>query len=276
MPELPEVETVRRILSSAGINQKKIEKIEIFNSRLVKDISENQFTQLLSGEVIHEIRRKGKYLFFILSKSVLISHLGMTGKYFINEKLMNEEQRKNRALILYLEKSEKLIYSDSRGFGSFRLQKLEEYKKLDPYKNIGTDLLDDEVNIEKIFNIYKKRKVFIKVALLEQNNVSGNGNIYASESLYKAGIHPLKRTNELTYSEIEKIFNCSRSIIKEATELGGTSVFDFINPQAQKGSYQFKLKVYDRDNLPCYSCYSLIIKKEINKRSSFFCPKCQA
>ena len=307
MPELPEVETVRQILRSEVIG-KDIHKVEIYQpedktkkrASLIKGIDEEEFINLLKGKIIREIDRKGKWLFFILANQekikshVLISHLGMTGKYFIEEKLLTPEQKKlfnkhnseeARVLTFYLGDKQnltKLIYCDARRFGSFRLQKFEDYKNLEPYKNIGTDLLDEVVDIDLLFRHYQKRKVSIKPALLDQDIISGIGNIYASEILFDTKIYPLKKTNQLTEQEVKNIVFSAQSTLKEALKLGGTSEFDFVNPLSKEGSYQNKLKVYNRKGKPCYNkCGSLIQNLAENKqkkqkeRSTFFCPNCQ-
>jgi len=199
----------------------------------------------------------------------------MTGKYFMEEKLLDSGQKKLVSLIFHLTNGQKLIYCDARGFGSFRLQILNDYQKLEPYKEIGIDLLNEQVNTDYLFAHYQKRKIPIKTALLEQDVISGIGNIYASEILFAARIHPLKKTCELTYQEVKKILILAQSILKEALELGGTSAFDFINPLAKKGNYQTKLNVYGRTKKPCYVCHNLIESREINGRNTFFCPQCQ-
>jgi formamidopyrimidine-DNA glycosylase len=244
----------------------------------------------------------------IKNTHVLISRLGMTGKYFIEEKLLEEnlptkEQKdlfakhnteESKVLTFYLgngKKTIKLTYCDSRRFGSFRLQNFEDYKNLEPYKNIGTDLLEETINTKLLFEHYQKRKVPIKTALLEQKMISGIGNIYASEILFDTKIHPLKRTNQLTESEVENIVRSAQIILKEALDEKGTSEFDFVNPLSKEGSYQERLKVYNRAGRKCpNNCGSLIEKikkeeKEIDKgkisekkpkeRSTFFCPGCQ-
>jgi len=200
----------------------------------------------------------------------------MTGKYFVEESLLTPEQKESISLIFHLGNGKKLIYCDARRFGNFRLQTLTDYQKLKPYKDIGIDLLNELVDAGYLFSHYQKRKVPIKIALLEQDIISGIGNIYASEILFFTKIHPLKKTHELTYSEVEKIISLAQSILKEALKLGGTSAFDFINPLAQKGVYQTKLKVYARAKKPCYVCSNLIEDKEVNGRNTFFCVQCQA
>ena len=307
MPELPEVETVRQILRSEIIG-KTIQEIEIYRpedetkkrASLIKEMGEGEFINLLKGKTIQEIDRKGKWLFFILTNQekiktqVLISHLGMTGKYFIEEKLLTPEQKKlfgkhnsedSRVLTFYLnheQKSIKLTYCDARRFGSFRLQNFAEYKNSAPYQSIGTDLLAETVNTRLLFEHYQKRKIPIKTALLEQNIISGIGNIYASEILFDIKIHPLKKTNELTEQEVKNIVSSAQSTLRKALNLGGTSEFDFVNPLSKEGSYQNKLKVYNRKGKPCHNnCGSLIENLAENKqkkqkeRSTFFCPQCQ-
>src|SRR5207248_2322563 len=189
---------------------------------------------------------------------VLISHLGMTGKYFIEEKLLTVEQKKlfekhnsenSRVLNFYLgdvRNPIKLIYCDARRFGSFRLQPIANYQQLSPYQNIGLDLLNEPVSSKYLFNCYQKRKVSIKTALLEQKIIGGIGNIYASEILFDVKIHPLKKTNQLTELEVKNIVSSAQSTLKEALKLGGTSEFDFVNPLSKEGSYQNRLKVYNR------------------------------
>jgi len=275
MPELPEVETVRQILIKSGIVNQTIQKVEVYNSKLIKELTEKKFVDLLLGQTIHKLGRKGKWLFFILDTHVLISHLGMTGKYFVKESLLTPEQKESIGLIFHLGSGQKLIYCDARRFGNFRLQSLTDYQRLKPYKDIGIDLLNESVDAKLLFSLYQKRKIPIKIALLEQDVISGIGNIYASEILFATKIHPLKKTNQLTYSEVEKIVSAAQSILKEALKIGGTSAFDFINPLAQKGDYQTKLKVYARAKKTCFVCGSLIKDKEINGRNTFFCSQCQ-
>src|SRR4051812_13854216 len=203
MPELPEVETVRQILIASGIVGETIQNVEIYKDEtknrtsLIKEIDEEEFINLLKNKTIHEIDRKGKWLFFILINQekvkthVLISHLGMTGKYFLEEKLMDTEQKEALGLTLHLSNQKKLFYCDPRRFGSFRLQSVVDYQQLSPYKNIGLDLLNETVNSQYLFDCFQKRKVAIKTALLEQDIISGIGNIYASEVLFRTQIHPL-------------------------------------------------------------------------------------
>jgi len=138
------------------------------------------------------------------------------------------------------------------------------------------------VDTRLLFECYQKCKVSIKPVLLEQKIISGIGNIYASEILFDIKIHPLKKTNQLTEQEVKNIVSSAQSILREALKLGGTSEFDFVNPLSKEGSYQNKLKVYNRKGKKCYNCGSSIEKlltenklKKTKERSTFFCPNCQ-
>ncbi|KLL04281.1 MAG: 5-hydroxymethyluracil DNA glycosylase, partial [Mycoplasmataceae bacterium CE_OT135] len=132
MPELPEVENVRRTLIKAKTVKQTIQKVEIYNNKLIKGIGEKEFIDLLLGQTIHNIERKGKYLFFILDTHVLVNHLRMTGKYFLEEKLLSSNHKRTVYLTFHLSNQQKLIYSDLRGFGIFHLQPLATYQELEP------------------------------------------------------------------------------------------------------------------------------------------------
>ncbi|CAG8626514.1 10006_t:CDS:2 [Racocetra fulgida] len=228
MPELPEVETVRQILR-AEIIGKKFRKVEIYKP---KDET-NKRVSLIKN---------------------------------IKEKLLTPEQKKlfEKHNNESAKETMRLTYRDARRFGGFRLQIFEDYKKTEPYKNIGIDLLDEKVDAELLFKHYQKRKIPIKNALLEQKIISGIGNIYASEILFDTKIHPLKKTNQLTELEVKDIICSAQTILKEALKSGGTSEFDFVNPLSREGSFQNKLKVYNRKGKPCHNnCGSLIEKLEV-------------
>src|SRR3954452_19427987 len=200
----------------------------------------------------------------------------MSGKFFFDE-VPAELLAESRAvgIIFHLTNGKKLIFCDTRGFGAFHLQVLDNYKNLSPYKDIGPDLVNDEIDIDKLFSRCQKIKIPIKMLLLDQKFVAGIGNIYASEVLFAAKIHPLTITKELTKEQIKKIIELSQSILKRAIELSGTSIVDFITPSGERGSYQNELKVYFRDKKPCYTCQTAITKVSTNGRGTYFCTNCQ-
>jgi formamidopyrimidine-DNA glycosylase len=276
MPELPEVETVLRAIQKSGIVGSPISRVEINKNRHIKEITPEEFTNKLLGETIHSIERKGKQLVFILDEWALLSHLRMNGKYFF-DKVPPELLIEGRAIgvMFHFVNGRKLIFCDTRGFGAFYLQSLDNYKSLSPYKDIGPDLVDDEIDIDKLFAYCQKIRLPIKMLLLDQKFVAGIGNIYASEILFAAKIHPLTITKNLAKEQIKKIIKFSQSILKKAIELKGTSIVDFLTPSGEKGSYQNELKVYFRDKKPCYNCQTAITRVSTNGRGTFFCTSCQ-
>jgi formamidopyrimidine-DNA glycosylase len=273
LPELPEVEIIVRNLHE--IKNRKISRVEIVKESLLKGISKDDFSSQVSGQKITDISRKGKYIFIFLGDLVLISHLRMSGKYFLREISTNLDQINHLAVMFYFDDGSKLLFCDARNFATFHLQKSKDYKSLYPYKNIGSDLVNDSVDLDYLVSSFKIKKNAIKACLLEQSIISGIGNIYASEILFLVKIHPLTLTNSLSRVEIEQILNTSVMILKRSIDFGGTSVFDFVDPNAQKGLFQNELRVYGRDSKLCYICSEKIIKIYINKRSTFFCPRCQ-
>jgi len=276
MPELPEVETVLRAIQKSEIIGSPISRIEINKSYHIKEITQQEFINKLLGETIHKIERKGKQLIFILDKWALLSHLRMSGKYFFDE-IPSRFLAENRAIgvIFHFINGRKLIFCDTRGFGVFYLQSLDNYKNLSPYKDIGPDLINDEIDVDKLFIHCQKIRIPIKMLLLDQKFVAGIGNIYTSEILFVAKIHPLIIVKDLDKEQIKKIIEISQSILKRAVELKGTSIVDFLTPDGEKGTYQNELKVYFRDKKPCYDCQTTITKVSVNGRGTFYCTNCQ-
>lgn len=274
MPELPEVETVVRSLYE--IKNKKIKNVDIIKEYLLKGgISKGDFAAQLEGQTVREIKRKGKYIFTILDDLVLLTHLRMSGKYFLREISSNTDQINHLVAIFYFEDGSKLLFCDSRNFATFHLQKLEDYQSIYPYKNIGLDLVNDYINPEYLITAFKTKRIPIKTCLLEQSIISGIGNIYASEILFLVRIHPLTPTNSLTRKQVGEILETSIVMLKRSIELGGTSIVDFVNPDAKRGLFQNELKVYGKNGRPCYNCSTAIVKFYNDSRSTFYCPNCQ-
>src|SRR5436305_988694 len=184
----------------------------------------------------------------------------MTGKFFFVE---NKKQEAN--IIFHFLNGKKLFFCDPRGFGVFYLQKIDSFHNLTPFKRIGPDIIQEKIDPSYLYFFFKKLKITVKEALLEQKIMSGIGNIYASEILFACKINPLRLTNEINYKEIEKIIFFSRNILEESIKLGGTSIIDFISPEEKKGLFKNKLNVYMRKNKECYLCRSLIKEIKLNR-----------
>ena len=274
MPELPEVETVIRSLFL--IKGKKIKSVEVFKEKLIKgNICKESFAYFLSGKTVNDIKRKGKYIFFLLEDLVLINHLRMTGKYIFEDYFNPIYHQNSLCLIFNFEDNTKIFFCDSRNFATFHLQNISIYQSLYPYNKIGLDLVNDEINIDHVFNSFKNKKIPIKASILEQSVISGIGNIYASEILFAIKIHPLSITNLLSFNQIESLINKSIEILIQSIELKGTSISDYVSPENKKGSFQNQLKVYGRTGKSCFNCLAKIVKINVDNRSTFFCPVCQ-
>jgi len=286
MPELPEIEIVKRSLYKM-INKAKINNIKINNKNLRYKIH-NTFSKDLTGKQILRISRRSKYLIIYFKKKILLIHLGMSGKLlllrnrdhvvFKTSFYYNLDIHKNHNHIyFYLNNGLVLIYNDIRRFGFFKLYNLKEKDKIPFLMKLGPEPLTKEFNLKYFLNFYKNRKVDIKNLLMDQTFVSGLGNIYVNEILFMSGIKPLRKSNTLNKHEIKKIIFYTKKILKFAISKGGSSIRDFKNTIGKTGKFQEFFHVYGLENKNCsrISCKGKVKKILISNRSSFFCYKCQ-
>ena len=285
MPELPEVEVVKQSLNKK-IKFKKIKKILVRNRNLRFKVPK-KFELFLTNKLISKISRKSKYLVFHLNnKTFLIFHLGMSGsmhlsakKNFINTNLsfygsLNLPMKHNH--IIFIFSNYKLIYNDPRRFGFVKTFK--DKKELEFFFNkYGPDPFNKKFNVDYISSLLKNKKKNIKSFLLDQNFVSGIGNIYASEILYYCKINPFKKAEKLSIKNIKKLIYFAKFVLRKAIKKGGSSIRNFKNIKGNIGYYQSEFKVYNRQDLNCLDkfCSGKIIKKNISNRSTFFCNNCQ-
>ncbi len=287
MPELPEVEVVKKSLESQ-INNLIIKKVVINDGKLRYKINKNHIKKV-QGLKILSIKRRSKYLLIYLKKRfVLVVHLGMTGKFFIIKKnkekqktsfyydIENYSKKHDRVIFIFNDKS-KLIYNDVRKFGFIKFLSIKELSDNLHFKNLGPEPLSNLYNIGyfKKYLIKKNRK--IKDLLMDQKFVSGLGNIYVNEILFFSKISPIKNISKLSDKEIKKIINHTKKVLKKAIILGGSSIKNFTNSSGKKGNFQQHFRVYGRKSLLCSNadCKYRIKKIVISNRASFFCPKCQ-
>ena len=286
MPELPEVEIVRQSLNKK-ILEKKVKKVLVRNRNLRFKIPSN-FEIFLKEKKIIKVKRFAKYLIFNLSdNSNILLHLGMTGTihliknenkdFLTNTSFYSSPQlpdKHNHVEISF--KNLKLIYNDPRRFGFFQIIENKDLLKK-RFLNLGPEPFDPRFN-EKYINFFCKNKIKkIKDLLLDQNFVSGIGNIYVSEILFCCKINPLTKVNLLKKNELRKIIINTRKILLNAIKRGGSSIRDFKNIEGDKGNFQDNFKVYQMDGSKCKrkKCKGKIIKKFISNRSTFFCNFCQ-
>lgn len=273
MPELPEVETVRRGLESLVVN-KIIIKIEVFYDKILQNITSEEFNKTISLKKIVEIKRRGKYLIFVLSDDYyLVSHLRMEGKYYLRGL---EKKEKHEHIIFYLDSGETLRYNDTRKFGVmylFKCNSFDELLKIKPFSNLGFEPGEKELTSLYLKSKLKEKKTPIKTLLLDQSIILGLGNIYADEVLYLSKINPLKEGYKINEDEIIDIIKNSKIVIDKAIMLGGTTIKSFKSSHEISGLFQNELLVHTKKICP--KCSGEIKKIYISSRGTYYCPNCQ-
>lgn len=275
MPELPEVQTVVNHLNKEIIGQKII-NLEILQEKMIKNISISDFKAILIGSIIQNVDRIGKYLIFHLNNAyVMVCHLRMEGKYLLKDFESFELLDKNHIHIIFTLEKLNLCYHDTRKFGTFTLYKSSDFLNSKELTKIAIDPLNYEFDYKYLFSKINKSKKLIKTLLLEQEVVSGIGNIYVCEILFSAKVSPFKLGNLVSEQECKLIVSESKRILKLAIENNGTTVSSFSFDNNHSGKFQNFLNVYGKQKLSCNNCFTPIVKEYINKRGTYFCPSCQ-
>ncbi|MEC1262820.1 DNA-formamidopyrimidine glycosylase [Bacillus swezeyi] len=273
MPELPEVETVRRTLAGL-VKGKTIDAVDIRWTKIIKRPAEPEaFARLLAGQTIQSIDRRGKFLLFHLDHCVMVSHLRMEGKYGLHQN--GEPLDKHVHVIFRFTDGTELRYRDVRKFGTMHLFNPGEEQTELPLRQLGPEPFSDEFTIGYLRERLQKTNRSIKTALLDQRTVVGLGNIYVDEALFRAGIHPEAVSNKLTKKQTALLHEEIVKTLKEAVEAGGSTVRSYINSQGEIGMFQLKLFVYGRKDEPCKTCGMAIEKTVVGGRGTHFCVKCQ-
>ena len=271
MPELPEVETVRRGLEKLILG-KKISNIEIHYPKMIKTDLE-QFQKEMPGQVIQTMGRRGKYLLFYLSNKVLISHLRMEGKYFYYPDQVPE--RKHAHVFIHFEDGGTLVYEDVRKFGTMELLAPELLDSDFISKKLGPEPSEQDFDLESLKLALKKSKKPIKPHLLDQTLVAGLGNIYVDEVLWRAKVHPSRTSNSLTTQEARKVHDETINVLGQAVEKGGSTIRTYTNAFGEDGTMQELHQVYDKAGQACSRCGTSIEKIQLGGRGTHFCPNCQ-
>lgn len=271
MPELPEVETIRRQLTK-NLAGTTIQRVVVRNPHLRYPVPVNFLTDNVPARV-RSIQRHGKHLFIEWDKNTcLVVHMGMTGGFILLPEWTPPEKHDHIDFIL--DKGHVLRYHDPRRFGSIRLHRgtIKEFVQLN---RIGPDPLNDPVNGDLLFNRSRKRKVPIKTFIMNQRVIAGIGNIYACETLFVAGIHPAKPAGSLSAEAYNALWKALIRVLNISIQAGGTTIRDFHHSDGKIGYYQQKLRVYGRAGLPCFQCHQPIHKITLQQRTSYYCPVCQ-
>ncbi|GHH97265.1 DNA-formamidopyrimidine glycosylase [Neobacillus kokaensis] len=273
MPELPEVETVRKTLKSLVLN-KTIDNISVFWPNIIKNPAEvEQFIDALKGETIVDVGRRGKFLIIYTDKYALVSHLRMEGKYGLYPK--SEPFDKHTHVIFRFTDDSELRYRDVRKFGTMHLyMKGEEFEKR-PLLDLGPEPFAEDFTAAYLQAKLKTTNRKIKPALLDQKLLVGLGNIYVDEALFRAGIHPERIASSLKKKEIDLLHREIVATLSEAVEKGGSTIRTYVNSQGEIGMFQLELFVYGRKGEECKKCGRPLVKTTVGGRGTHFCPKCQ-
>jgi formamidopyrimidine-DNA glycosylase len=273
MPELPEVETVRRTLMELVVN-KKIENVSIYWPKIIKHPEEiAQFQDALAGQTVNDVGRRGKFLILYTDDFALVSHLRMEGKYGVFKK--DEPVDKHTHVIFHFTDGTELRYKDVRKFGTMHLySRGQEFNTL-PLSQLGPEPFSEEFTIEAFAEKLSKTKRNIKAVLLDQKVVVGLGNIYVDEALFRSGIHPERAADDLSKEEIEILHKEISDTLSEAVQKGGSTIRSYVNSQGQIGMFQLELFVYGRKGEDCKVCGSSLERIVSGGRGTVFCPKCQ-
>ncbi|AKM83730.1 MAG: Formamidopyrimidine-DNA glycosylase [Candidatus Campbellbacteria bacterium GW2011_GWD1_35_49] len=285
MPELPEVQTIVNDLNRKIVG----EKIADFESIWKKNVRPSfiKFKKEIVGAKVIGVRRIGKQIIIDLdnSNSVLI-HLKMSGHLLFKQKKTGSdpvqkkyfEERVNQYIRhkFVFESGDILDFSDLRKFGWLGVVKTEDVENTKEIQKLGIDALGSSFTLKKFKEILnKKQKSTIGVLLLDQSLIAGVGNIYRSEILFSAGVNPKRKVSSLKNSEIERIFDSIKNILKKAVKMRGTSDSDYRDTEGKSGKFQNELRVYRREGKLCKLCDTKIIREKIGQRSIFYCPVCQ-
>ena len=267
MPELPEVETTKNGLDSL-LSNKTISKVEILNPNLRWTVEQSIISKL-DNQTIRSFSRRGKYILFNLDKGHLMIHLGMSGK--INVVNIDLPLNKHDHFLLYFN-NEIMRFNDPRRFGSiFYLESLD-HKLLN---SLGVEPLEDSFRENYLFENSRNKTQNVKAFIMDSKIVVGVGNIYACESLFKAGINPKIKANKISKQRYSSLTNNIKEVLTIAIKAGGTTLQDFAKVDGKPGYFSQELSVYGRENENCYSCNGKIKRIVQNQRSTFYCPKCQ-
>lgn len=290
MPELPEVETIRRDLGA--LLGKKINALKILNSKTASH-SAGFFDKALVGQKLLKVERRGKLLILVMQNEFfLLIHLKMTGQLIFQSKqakivgghslsegsyeksVGGELPNKHTRAIFYFSGGGVLYFNDLRKFGYLKLVKKDELDKI-LKSNYGPEPLTPEFNFENLKNTLKTRRTNIKATLLNQKLIAGLGNIYVDELLFAAKILPTRLANTIKAEEIKKLVEEANRIIKKAIDHRGTTFSNYVDSKGRKGNFSQFLKVYGRSGKVCFNCKKSVSKVKLAGRGTHYCSNCQ-
>lgn len=270
MPELPEVEATRRGIERAAAGQ-RIRELRIYDARLRWPV-DRAIPSLIAGQTLAAVARRAKYLLLVLERGALILHLGMSGSLRVLP--ADTPLRKHDRFDLILDNGTTLRFNDPRRFGSLHFT-LEDPARHRLLQHLAPEPFAAEFDAAYLRRITQRRRAAIKQVLMNSRLVTGVGNIYASEALFRARIHPRRRAARLSQRDCAQLVRAVRAALAAAIRAGGTTLRDYVGTDGNPGAFRRKLYVYERDGQPCRRCGTLIRRITQGQRSSYFCPHCQ-
>jgi formamidopyrimidine-DNA glycosylase len=269
MPELPEVETTRRGLV-AHVVGRTIARVEVREPRLRWPVA-RELPRALAAMRIDSLERRAKYLLFGTGAGTLLVHLGMSGslRYLPTPLAPGLHDH----IDLHFADGGALRFNDPRRFGSFMLTATPSSHPL--LKDLGPEPLSTAFDADYLWRASRNRRVSIKQHLMNGRVVVGVGNIYASEALFRAGIHPRRTAGRIARQRFEPLVNSVRDVLRDAIEEGGTTLRNFVGGDGKPGYFRGSLRVYERDGAPCLRCGTAIERRVLGQRATYYCPRCQ-
>ena len=294
MPELPEVETIRRGLLPK-LKGRRIERAEVRLKKQVRGMAAPAFEKALAGRRILALERRAKFLLFGLDSGLtLLGHLGMSGQisYWDHRKPDSDAflvspltglQRtprqhavdKHTHVLLHLDRGDRLQYRDTRQFGYLRLLATEAVPRLPSIARLGLEPLGPGYTWDTFRRALDGRRGGLKALLLGQSAVVGLGNIYSDEACFKAGLHPTQKVERLKEAQLRALFAAITAVLEQALDNGGTTLMDFRGAEGQHGLNQDRLEAYGRGGEACVRCGRVLKKIQVSQRTTVFCPHCQ-
>lgn len=262
MPELPEVETVKRKLEP-NILGKTIKYVKVYYPK-------HKLLEVINNEQVLKLDRYGKYLIIYLTKHIIISHLRMEGKY----RILADSKITKHDLVEFVFDDFSLLYNDTRRFGIFYLfDKNADIYRIPPLSKLGKEPFDatEDYLLSKISH----RSTAIKTLLLDQSILTGLGNIYADEVLFESKVNPKRHGSSINKDEAKKIIDASRLILQKAIKSGGTTIKSYESLNGEEGHFQIALNVHQKEGSNCPNCGNIIMKIKVNGRGTYFCPSCE-
>lgn len=266
MPELPEVETTKTSLTP--LIDQTVQSIQVYQSSLRWPIPDD--IQKLQGQKLLNLTRRSKYILAQFEHDTMLWHLGMSGSFRLCDS--HDELRKHDHLVIQFDDIQ-LRYHDPRRFGCILW--LDEYSQTKLIDTLGPEPLSDAFNADYLASKFKNKNVGAKVAIMDNHIVVGVGNIYATESLFNLGIHPAQPASSLSRDQIKKLVIEVKRILKQAIDLGGSTLRDYTNAMGENGYFQQTLLAYGRSGEMCVNCETTLENLKLGQRASVFCPQCQ-